>query len=180
MSDAKNKIVLVIGGARSGKSDYAQQVAIRIGGKVLFCATAEPLDDEMKARIEAHKKSRPPDWDTLEATRHLGDTLDESGCIYNTVVIDCITLLIANCLGDTQINADPETAAREEIGRLINTIVRRQSSYILVTNEVGNGLVPDNKLGRTYRDALGRANQMLAKCADEVYMMVAGLPVKIK
>ena len=180
MSDLKNKIILITGGARSGKSDYAQHLAADKGRKVLFCATAEPLDDEMKARIEAHKKSRPRKWDTLEISRSIGASLEKSASGYDTVIIDCITLLVANCMADAGASTQHDQLVSDEITGLVDVLAKRRASYILVTNEAGSGLVPDNKLGRAYRDALGRANQLLAKCADEVYMMVAGLPVKIK
>jgi adenosylcobinamide kinase/adenosylcobinamide-phosphate guanylyltransferase len=180
MTETKNKIILIIGGARSGKSDYAQQLAARMRGKVLFCATAEPLDEEMKTRIAAHKKSRPPEWGDLEAHRNVGASLEKSSGSYNTIIIDCVTVLVANCLGDVDSPEQSDLSVLEEISRLMKVLVQREANYILVTNDVGSGLVPDNRLGRIYRDALGRANQMLAGCADEAYLMVAGLPVKIK
>lgn len=179
MLDTSNKIILVTGGARSGKSSYAQQLASRIGKKILFCATAQPLDNEMKARIEVHRNSRPAGWDTLEANLRIGDSIKKAGEGYDTIIIDCITLLVANCFsGD-----DPAVwiaRALEEIADLTDLLILRQSNYIIVSNEVGNGIVPDNRIGREYRDTLGRANQMLASCADQVFLMVAGLPLKIK
>jgi adenosylcobinamide kinase / adenosylcobinamide-phosphate guanylyltransferase len=173
------KVVLLIGGARSGKSTYAQKLAEQMGGSILFCATAEPLDDEMAARIEAHRKLRPLTWETLEAGKNIGALLHKRVPGHNSVIIDCITILIANCLGSGDSQEDP-ARADDEISMLINIISQRHANFIVVTNEVGNGLVPDNKLGRLYRDALGQANQRLAICADDVYLMVAGLPVKIK
>ena len=180
MPDLNNKVTLVIGGARSGKSSFAQELAISHGGKVLFCATAEALDDEMKDRIETHRKSRPQDWDTLEAPRNIGMALQKTASNYEVVIIDCITLLVANCLGDNDNAIQTGQTVNDEIDRLIECISGKQCNYILVTNEVGSGLVPENSLARIYRDALGRANQKLAKCADEVYLMTAGLPLKLK
>jgi adenosylcobinamide kinase / adenosylcobinamide-phosphate guanylyltransferase len=180
MNNGNNKITLIIGGARSGKSNFAQEYASQIGGRVLFCATAEPLDGEMVARIEAHKKSRPPGWDTCEASINVGAALQKLAHKYDAVIIDCLTLLVSNCMGDGCSFEQSEHVVTEEIDRLIECLLQKNANYILVTNDVGSGLVPDNTLGRQYRDLLGRANQQLARCADEVYLMVAGLPVKIK
>jgi adenosylcobinamide kinase / adenosylcobinamide-phosphate guanylyltransferase len=180
MTESANKIVLITGGARSGKSTYAQQMAALQGGKVLYCATAEALDDEMRTRIEVHKRSRPAGWDTLEAGNDVALKLKAKGAGYDVVLIDCITMLVANLLGAGQPPAEAEYRALAEVSALIDYMAARKSSYILVTNEVGFGIVPENPLARLYRDVLGRANQQLAGCADEVYLMTAGLPLKIK
>ena len=180
MTACVKKITLILGGARSGKSTYAQQLAATMGGKVLFCATAEPLDDEMQSRIEQHRRSRPVDWDTVEASRDIGTALHKMVAGYDTVIIDCITLLVANCIGENTNVDTAEQLVHSEITNLINLMQRKHSSYMLVSNELGNGLVPENGLGRVYRDVLGKANQMLAAHADEVYLMVAGLPLKLK
>ena len=172
--------MLLVGGARSGKSTLAQEMAKNLGGRVLFCATAEPLDDEMQTRIMAHKKSRPANWDTIESSRNIGRALEKTASNYDTVIIDCITLLVANCLGDDVSSIQAREAVSGEIEALIQLMAKKQSNYILVSNEVGSGLVPDNKLGRIYRDTLGHVNQQLAKCADEVYFMSAGLSLKMK
>jgi adenosylcobinamide kinase / adenosylcobinamide-phosphate guanylyltransferase len=180
MPDTANNIVLITGGARSGKSSYAQQMAAERGKKVLYCATAEALDDEMRARIETHKRSRPAGWDTLEASSNVARQLKIKCPEYDVVLIDCITMLVANRLGDGLPPAEAEERALAEVRDLINLMAARDSSYILVTNEVGYGVVPENALARLYRDVLGKANQQLAKCSDEVYLMTAGLPLKIK
>jgi len=180
MYSTNNKIILLVGGARSGKSTLAQEMAKNRGGRVLFCATAEPLDDEMQTRIKAHKESRPANWDTIESSRNIGCALEKTASNYDTVIIDCITLLVANCLGDDAASRQAGQAISGEIEALIELMAKRQSNYILVSNEVGSGLVPDNKLGRIYRDTLGHVNQQLAKCADEVYFMSAGLSLKMK
>jgi adenosylcobinamide kinase/adenosylcobinamide-phosphate guanylyltransferase len=177
---ADKRIVLILGGARSGKSSYAQQMAADSGGRVLFCATAQPLDDEMQQRINAHRQSRPSGWDTLEATHGLGTALDGVAEKYDTVMIDCITLLAANCMGETDDPATAEKAVDAEVDALIGLMGRSDCSFILVSNVVGSGIVPDNKLARSYRDALGRANQALARAAGEVILMTAGLPLKLK
>lgn len=175
-----NRIVLILGGARSGKSSYAQELAGTMGGKVLFCATAEALDGEMRSRIEKHRRSRPPGWETLEAPRDVAAALGPRAPGYGAVIIDCITILVANAIGDS---TEEEAAARSvsaEIASLTGMLKERQSYYILVSNEVGSGLVPDNQLGRVYRDELGRANQLLAAAADDVYLLTAGIPLKLK
>ena len=181
------KSILIIGGARSGKSHFAQELALKAGGIVLFVATAEAGDEEMKQRIKAHRKARPPTWETIEATTHIGSQISQHIGRAQTVIIDCITLLINNIFlqysqhNDEEINAaliEKEVVA--EIGEMVNCIDQFDASFIIVTNEVGLGLVPTNKVGRLYRDLLGKANQVLAQHADEVYLMVAGIPITIK
>jgi adenosylcobinamide kinase/adenosylcobinamide-phosphate guanylyltransferase len=171
---------LITGGARAGKSSYAQKLAAASGGRVLFVATGEAKDEDMRLRIEKHKKSRPANWDTLEAPCEVGKAIDERTGEYAVIVIDCITMLVSNVM----LGAGDETAAEseviKEIDSLINTMQSKSSAFILVSNEVGLGIVPDNEMSRTYRDLLGRANQLLAQCADEVYLLIAGIPLKIK
>ena len=181
------KSVLIIGGARSGKSTLAQQFAHSSAKPVLFVATAEAGDEEMRRRIEKHQKERPADWSTLETTTHVGRQIIDSGGMAQTIVIDCVTLLVNNILlGYSDITGEQvdETAAEKavlsEIEDLIATINKTKASFIIVSNEVGLGLVPPNKMSRVYRDLLGRANQLLASQTDEVYWMVAGIPMRIK
>ncbi len=171
---------MLMGGARSGKSTFAQEIAANRGGRVLFCATAEALDDEMKRRIEIHKKSRPANWDTIESPRNIAKALEQTAPNYDTVIIDCITLLVSNCLSCEAEYEQAEQITINEITELTEMMDKRQSNYILVSNEVGSGLVPDNRLGRIYRDILGQVNQRLAKSADEVYFMAAGLSLRMK
>ncbi|MFH1031545.1 MAG: bifunctional adenosylcobinamide kinase/adenosylcobinamide-phosphate guanylyltransferase [Chloroflexota bacterium] len=180
-------MVLITGGARSGKSHYAQELARKMGGQVLFVATAEAGDEEMRRRIEKHRQSRPPDWRTLEATGHIGSRIEQEVGDAQIVVVDCITLLVGNVFGS---HSDPafekieesvlEEQVAAEISELIDCMRKATASFIVVTNEVGLGLVPDNRVGRLYRDLLGKANQMLAQSVDEVILMIAGLPVKVK
>jgi len=177
------KSILIIGGARSGKSHFAQELALKAGEIVLFVATAEAGDEEMKRRIEEHRKARPSSWVTLEATSHLSRQIARNIGKAQTVIIDCITLLINNIFqqhGEDTDAAIIEKAVMAEIDELVDCIDQSGASFIIVTNEVGLGLVPANKLGRFYRDLLGKANQMLAEHADEVYLLVAGIPVTIK
>jgi adenosylcobinamide kinase/adenosylcobinamide-phosphate guanylyltransferase len=172
--------ILITGGARAGKSSYAQKLASAIGGRVLFVATAEAKDEDMRRRIEKHRKSRPLNWDTLESPCEIGKSIDEQAEEYPVIVIDCITMLVSNVMLGAADEASAESAVLKEIDSLINTMKSKSSAFILVSNEVGLGIVPDNEMSRTYRDLLGRANQLLAQYADEVYLLVAGIPVKIK
>ncbi|MFH0847043.1 MAG: bifunctional adenosylcobinamide kinase/adenosylcobinamide-phosphate guanylyltransferase [Chloroflexota bacterium] len=175
--------ILITGGARSGKSHFAQELAAKLGGPVLFVATAEPLDAEMAKRIKIHKKKRPQTWKTLELTRHLGSEVDRIASTFRVVVIDCITLLISNILSE---HTEPlpealiEKECEDEVEHLITCMRHHETNFVIVTNEVGEGLVPVNKVGRLYRDLLGKANQTLARDCDTVYLMVAGIPFKIK
>ena len=180
MSAVTNKIILLLGGARSGKSAYAQELAGLAGGRVLFCATAEALDDEMQSRIKRHRRSRPPDWETVEASRDMAKALGQKAAEYDAIIIDCITILVANVMGDGSEAEKAESSVNAEMLKLAELLERRQSTYILVSNEVGSGLVPDNRLGRLYRDELGKANQKLAAVSDEVYLLTAGIPLKLK
>jgi len=173
--------ILIVGGARSGKSDLAQRLAAEMGKEVLFVATAAAGDEEMRRRIEKHRSARPPSWRTLEAESGLASRLPEEVGRAEVVIIDCITLLVSNLIGDGDEAPDSlEARVMAEIGALIELMEQSPASFIIVSNEVGLGLVPPNPLGRAYRDALGRANQMLARHANEVYMMVAGIPLKLK
>ncbi len=176
----KKSIILILGGARSGKSSYAQKMAMDRGGKVLFCATALPLDSEMRQRIRAHRRSRPSDWETLEVQDNLAAALKDRVKECDTVIVDCITLLAANCMGRTAIGKQAVKRVEIEIRGLISLMQRSRCSFILVSNEVGGGIVPDNAMARAYRDSLGRANQLLAAAADEVILLTAGLPLRLK
>ncbi|MFC1847483.1 bifunctional adenosylcobinamide kinase/adenosylcobinamide-phosphate guanylyltransferase [Chloroflexota bacterium] len=179
--------ILITGGVRSGKSHFAQELAIRSGKPVLFVATAVADDEEMRQRIEEHRRTRPSAWRTLETTTHVGDEIRQKIGGAKVVIIDCITLMVSNIFGqftdETGELIDAALVEKEvfrEISEMVECTKRLDASFIMVTNEVGTGLVPTNQMGRLYRDLLGRANQLLAQQADEVYLMVAGLPVTIK
>ena len=174
------QIILLLGGARSGKSHYAQQLAGELGSKVLFVATGEGLDEEMQSRIDVHRKARPKNWRTLEITIGIGKGIEKQIGDAEVVVIDCITLLISNLLHGEPDYPEAEKKVLSEINELIATMDRLEASFIIVSNEVGMGLVPETKLGRIYRDLLGKANQLLAGHSTEVYLMVACLPVQVK
>jgi len=171
----------ILGGARSGKSRYAQELAARLGRRVLYVATAEALDEEMNSRIERHKKSRPPTWKTLEAQTDVAKAISSEIGDAEVVVLDCLTLLVSNLRGED--SADIETWEKRvtsELETLISFMEVTPSHFIIVSNDVSLGLVPPSTLGRAYRDILGVANQMLAKHAEEVYFMIAGIPILLK
>jgi adenosylcobinamide kinase / adenosylcobinamide-phosphate guanylyltransferase len=179
------KLTFILGGARSGKSTYAERLAKELGGRVLYVATAQAFDDEMRKRIARHREERPPQWQTLEAPLLTGEALRETlpHEPFDVVLIDCITLLAANALLALPDESTQEEATRAiliEIDSLIGVYQESTASWIVVSNEVGMGVVPPTRLGRFYRDALGRANQQFAAAADEVILMVAGLPWHLK
>ena len=177
------KLILILGGARSGKSTAAERLAQELGGdRVLYVATAEARDDEMRERIAAHQLHRPAGWQTVEAPLHVADRL--SGIELPAVVlVDCVTLLASNLLltlPEDCVQAEANRVLLAEIEALLNLIQANTAAWIMVSNEVGMGLVPPYRLGRLYRDALGAANQQLARRADEVLLMVAGLAWRLK
>lgn len=181
------KAILIVGGARSGKSRFAQELAQKFGGQVLFVATAEAGDEEMSERIEEHQKERPATWRTLEASSQVGSRIKQEIGEAQVVVVDCVTLLVSNIFSQyndqalEQIEGSVlEGQVMAEINELVECVKGIDASFVIVSNEIGLGLVPASRVGRLYRDLLGKANQMLAQCADEVYLMVAGLPMKTK
>jgi len=188
--DASNPphLTFLLGGVRSGKSARAVTLATdRQGsGRVLFVATAEALDDEMSARISAHRRERPPTWDTLESPLALDTEVDRAiGAQhepYAVIVIDCLTLWVSNVLLSLSDDEDADTIIATRVADLLDVRTRTsgQTSWIVVSNEVGLGVVPPSSLGRRYRDLLGRANQLVAAAADDVTLMVAGLELALK
>jgi adenosyl cobinamide kinase/adenosyl cobinamide phosphate guanylyltransferase len=169
-------LTLITGGARSGKSTFAQHLAESRARDVLFVATAEPLDDEMAERIACHRGERPPAWRTLEEPRHLARALAAAPPA-ELVLLDCVTLWVSNLL-----LAEGATweGALEEIDALLAWRRASGGELIAVTNEVGLGIVPADALSRAYRDWLGAFNQRLAAAAADVYLCVAGIPLHIK
>lgn len=178
---SSSKIVLVLGGVRSGKSRFGQDLAWELGGDdVLFVATAESRDDEMARRIENHRQDRPASWLTLEQPLGVGEAIASSAACRSLILLDCLTLLVSNVLLQ---HHDDFTAAearmRAEIARLIETVQHRNMTLVVVSGEVGMGVVPESSLGRQFRDLLGWANQSLARHAAATYLMVAGIPVNV-
>jgi adenosylcobinamide kinase/adenosylcobinamide-phosphate guanylyltransferase len=179
------RLILLLGGARSGKSTLAERMAKELGGdQVLFVATAQAGDDEMRARIAAHQQARPAGWRTLEAPLQVAEQLRRvDDPLPPVIVLDCITLLASNvllALPDECSTADATSAVLGEIDALLSFQQSTAATWIVVTNEVGMGVVPPYRLGRLYRDALGAANQKLAQAADEVLLLVAGLPWRLR
>lgn len=180
-----SNLTFILGGARSGKSTYALKLAHTQKCPVTFIATATAQDDEMHERIQKHQEERPSDWQTIEAPLHAGQIIQREGIKSPVVILDCITMLVSNILlafdNPETLNIDQyQKAINSEIESLIETIHQTNAHWIIISNEVGLGVVPAYKLGRLYRDGLGRANQTLAAAADEVFFLAAGLPLQMK
>ncbi len=170
-------ITLVTGGARSGKSGYAIERALAYrGSRRVFVATAQALDDEMRARIEHHRAARPPEFQTLEEPLNVVAALTRLGDRADVVVLDCLTLWVSNLM---VIHTD-DNAVLTEADALATALRDGAWASVIVTDEVGAGIVPDNPVSRRFRDLLGWTNQKAAKVADEVVLMVAGLPLRVK
>lgn len=168
------RIILVGGGARSGKSRFALTYAEQIGVRRVFVATAQALDDEMAARIARHRGERQANWVTIEEPLALPEAL---ACVEaDVVLIDCLTLWLANLL----LRGDAATDVEAAVERLAKAASTRRGHVVIVTNEVGMGIVPEHALGRLFRDVAGRAHQRLAASADEVYMAMLGLVVRLR
>jgi adenosylcobinamide kinase/adenosylcobinamide-phosphate guanylyltransferase len=182
------ELTLILGGARAGKSAYAERLVAEYGPRVLYVATAETKDDEMRARVQSHRARRPSTWQTLEAPRNVGQALLAARPVADAILLDCLTLLVSNIA----LEAGDETIENPATERIVDAAVKTEIEEILlaqaqlglpmvvVSNEVGMGLVPPYPVGRLYRDVLGRANQRLAAAAQRVYLLVAGLPMTLK
>ena len=178
----RGKLILVTGGARSGKSSFAEKLAKEANKDVTYLATCQALDEEMALRIEEHKKRRPKNWKTIEEPLNASSVIEKEGKSDRVILLDCLALLVANLIfskGDS--TSEPiDQAVLNEIKTLAKISKDVPASVIIVTNEVGMGIVPEYPLGRAYRDTLGKANQILASEADEVYLLVCGIPVNVK
>lgn len=184
-----SKITLVTGGARSGKSSFAEMLCKEKSNNVSYIATAIPFDDGMKDRIKKHKEQRPKDWNTFEIEmdiyKELKNIIEKS----EVVLLDCITVLINNIIFYQKIDFSSisyeeidllEYKVKNEFEKMIKIIRNSNIDFVFVTNEIGLGIVPENKLARIYRDIVGRINQYIAKNSDEVYFVISGIPNKIK
>lgn len=186
----QNKLILVSGGARSGKSIHAEKLAEELSKKVVYLATAVALDVEIKERIKDHQAARPQSWTTLEEGIEVAAVLDKVPKGTEVVLLDCLTFWITNLLMERLGKEEPEAEEVKRLERelieeakiLANKLKRKKQDFsiIVVTNELGMGLVPEYPLGRIFRDVVGKANQMVAQAADEVFFLVSGVPLKIK
>ncbi|MBU3113471.1 bifunctional adenosylcobinamide kinase/adenosylcobinamide-phosphate guanylyltransferase [Clostridium lacusfryxellense] len=184
------KIVLITGGARSGKSTYAEKLATEAKGRVLYIATSIPFDDEMKDRVKKHKERRPDTWKTFEGYKDLKQVFYNHEIQFDAILLDCITIMVTNLmfensfenfddLGDKEIDK-MEEGILQEISDFLGEAEKSSKEIIIVTNELGSGIVPENKMARVFRDIAGRVNQYIASRAQEVYMVVCGIQIKIK
>ena len=176
------KLTFLLGGARSGKSSHAQKLAEQSGKSVTFIATAQALDDEMFARIHKHQLERPENWKTLEIPFGIASHLNSLAT--EVIILDCVTLLVSNLMmqfieNDLVDEQKSLQAVQSEMAPLLAYIHTHEQEWLIISNEVGLGLVPPYQMGRIYRDLLGLANQQFAREADEVLWMVAGIPVPI-
>ena len=179
------KLTFILGGARSGKSQFAMQLAQNKSQDVCYVATALALDLEMQARISKHKADRPSQWKTIELSHNIAAQLQDHNKAAKVMLLDCLTLLISNIMlencGDEE-NPDEVRvmlAIESETIALLAMIEQSQADWIVVSNEVGLGLVPPYPIGRLYRDILGKVNQLFAKAAQESYFMIAGIPIPL-
>lgn len=184
-----SNIILVTGGARSGKSNFAESLCIKQNNRTAYIATSIPFDDEMKNRVKKHQESRPKEWKTYEIYKDIYSIVEELDNNHDTVIMDCVTLMVNNLMFTYGIEVDKATSQeldeleeyiKEQIKKLMETIKKTNLYFVIVSNEVGMGIVPENKLSRIYADFVGRANQLIAKYSDEVYFVVSGIPMKVK
>ena len=180
-------MILITGGARSGKSSLAERLAASVSNRVLYIATSEVTDEEMAERIRLHRQARPAHWRTWEGSQQLASVIDQQAA-GEAVILECITTLIANLMfeltGETPVEtidfAMVETAIQCQIDELLAACARSPATIYLVTNELGMGIVPENRLARHFRDIAGRVNQRLAAAAESVLLVISGIEVKIK
>lgn len=184
-----SNIILVTGGARSGKSSFAESLCIKQNNKTAYIATSVAFDDEMKNRVKKHQESRPKSWKTYEIYKDIYSIVEELNKNHDTVIMDCVTLMVNNLMFTQGIEVDEATSEqlnelenyiREQITKLLEAVKKTNLYFVIVTNEIGMGIVPENKLSRIYGDFVGRANQLIASYSNEVYFVVSGIPMKVK
>lgn len=179
MTRSKGRLIFITGGVRSGKSSYAQKIALSLPGPVFYVATCIPGDGEMQARVAEHQRRRPASWTTVEEALNPARVITENDRPGAVFIIDCLTMLVNNLIfnGDWPPGESDIPARVEE---LAETASAACATVIIVSNEVGGGIVPADPLSRKFRDTLGRANQTVSRIADEVYLCVAGLALELK
>ncbi|NIV91983.1 bifunctional adenosylcobinamide kinase/adenosylcobinamide-phosphate guanylyltransferase [candidate division KSB1 bacterium] len=175
MAALKNKLIFIIGGARSGKSRHALQLSQAFQKKA-FVATAVVTDEEMRARIQKHQTQRGPEWRTFEEPYEIASLIRKEAANFDLMLLDCLTFWISNLL----LKYEDGSSVMNQITRLKDHLKQRTCSFIIVTNEVGSGIVPESPLARRFRDLAGTANQEIAVIADQVFLTVAGIPLEIK
>ena len=181
-----NKLTLILGGARSGKSSYAEKLATDRSLPVTYIATAQVYDDEFKQRVQHHKDRRPKNWQLIETPHHLGDALQANIHVphrasnnHHCLIIDCLTLWLAQCIC-TECTPPEGVNWAQERAAFLDILPKLDAEIIIVSNEVGMGIVPLGEINRQFQDEQGRLNQAVAALADEVYFIAAGLPLKFK
>lgn len=170
------KIIFIIGGSRSGKSSFALERAKERTGRVAFIATCSPCDRDMRLRVALHRKSRPRHWRTFEAPDDIAVLIKKIGSKFEVLIVDCLTLLVSGFMEKKY----KEEAIKNKINKMLEALKGSKGDAIIVSNEVGLGIVPQNKLARDFRDIAGRVNQLAAKASDEAYFLVSGIPWRLK
>jgi len=183
-------LILITGGARSGKSTLGEKKASELGNKVVYIATAIAFDEGMKNRIKKHRLGRPKDWATIEKYKNFTDIIEDNNFkVSDLILLDCMTLMVSNLMLESNLDFDNcsmeeidklEKQIFNEIDELLNIISNTNKTAIIVTNEVGMGLVPSYRMGSIFRDIAGRVNQYIASISNEVYFTVSGIEIKIK
>ncbi|MDD3888422.1 MAG: bifunctional adenosylcobinamide kinase/adenosylcobinamide-phosphate guanylyltransferase [Syntrophomonadaceae bacterium] len=176
---SRGKLIFVTGAARSGKSFFAEKTAAELEGNVTYIATCVPGDDEMKDRVARHQSRRPVNWQTIEEAFNPAQVIKEFDEPGHIILLDCLTLLVSNLILQTNIEPD-ENQLLQKITELAKVSRESAAHIIIVSNEVGWGIVPGDPLSRLYRDIIGRANQTIASYADEAYITIAGIPIELK
>jgi adenosylcobinamide kinase/adenosylcobinamide-phosphate guanylyltransferase len=172
----RKTVTLVLGGVRSGKSRWAQELAAK-AARVAYVATAQLLDAEMVEKVRLHREERPSHWHTFEEPLELGQVIAAHAAAFDVMLVDCLTVFVANL----QATAEPDPACMDRrIEDFLRALRALPASVVLVSNEVGSGIVPPYPAGRRFRDALGELNQRVAGIADNVVLLVAGLPLALK
>jgi adenosylcobinamide kinase/adenosylcobinamide-phosphate guanylyltransferase len=175
-----SQTIFITGGARSGKSSFAEQMAASYGATLCYLATAQPLDDEMGQRIQKHQQRRGDAWHTIEEPLHLALALEKHDGLFNVILVDCLTLWLSNLLLQEELGEETVARVLDEVQRLATTLSGMKTPVIIVTNEVGMGIVPENRLARMFRDIAGQANQIIAAAADEAWLVASGIPLRLK